>query len=119
MRTIEEKNRMIAEFMGVNKNNNGTYELPQFGRLNLGGEFKTEFNDTQLKYHLSWEWLMPVVEEIEENDRFDVEILQFGTIIKDNQVEIVNNVADISFNKKIDHTYNAVVEFIEWYNENK
>jgi len=32
-------------------------------------------------------------------------------------VEVINNVADISFSNKIEHTYDAVVKFIKWYNE--
>lgn len=63
-------------------------------------------------YHNSWDWLMPVVEKIESDERYDVEILQYGTRILDNQKEIVNNIANISFDKKINHTYQAVVEFI-------
>ena len=43
--------------------------------------------------------------------------MQYGTRISDNQKEIVNNIANISFDKKIDHTYNAVVEFIKEYND--
>ena len=56
---------------------------------------------------------MPVVERIESNERYDVEILQYGTRITDNQKEIVNNIANISFDKKINHTYDAVIEFIK------
>ncbi len=70
-------------------------------------------------YHCSWDWLMPVVEKIESDERYDVDILQYGTRISDNQKEIVNNIANISFDKKIDHTYKAVVEFINQYNKNK
>jgi hypothetical protein len=58
---------------------------------------------------------MPVVEKIESYERYDVEIVQYGTKIMDNQKEIVNNIADISFDKKIEHTHQAVVEFIKRY----
>ena len=56
---------------------------------------------------------MPVVEKIESYERYDVDILQYGTRISDNQKEIVNNIANTSFDTKIDHTYQAVVEFIK------
>ena len=84
-------NKLIAEFMEVD------------GFLDL----------SQMEYHISWNWLMPVVEKIESDERYDVDILQYGTRITDNQKEIVTNVADISFNSKIDHTYDAVVRFLK------
>ena len=89
-----ENNKLIAEFMNY----------PDLG---------TEGDFSYLRYHASWDWLMPVVDKIESDDRYDVDILQYGTRITDNQKEIVNNIADISFDKKIEHTHNAVVEFIK------
>ena len=75
--------------------------------------------DLVMKYDVSWDWLMPVVEKIEENEEIDVNILLNGTIIFKwkTKEDIVNNVADISFVKKIEHTYSAVVGYIEWLNK--
>jgi hypothetical protein len=56
---------------------------------------------------------MPVVEKIESDERYDVDILQYGTRIREGKKDIVNNIADISFYNKIDHTYDAVVKFIK------
>ena len=95
-----KENKLIAEFMGYSPVS-GVYVSR-----------KDEFHIDEMQYDISWDWLMPVVEKIESDDRYDVEILQYGTRIRDNQKEIVNNVADISFDKKIDHTYDAVVRFI-------
>ncbi len=87
-------NKLIAEFMEVD------------GFLSL----------SQMNYHTSWDWLMPVVEKIERDERYDVDILQYGTRIRENsKKEIVNNIADISFDKKIEHTYDAIVKFIQYY----
>ena len=89
-------NKLIAEFMEVD------------GFLSL----------SQMEYHQSWNWLMPVVEKIESDERYDVEILQYGTRIiertKTDCIEVVNNIADISFDSKIDHTYDAIVKFIKY-----
>lgn len=104
MKTTEENNRMIAEFMGVNKNNNGTYELPQFGSLRPSGDFRTEFESTQLKFHTSWDWLMPVVEECAKK-----------STTSNQRDKITFSLLSMDINKM----YNAVVQFIEWYNENK
>ena len=67
----------------------------------------------ELEFHTSWDWLMPVIEKIESMG-FDVNILSNGTQIIDysNNIEITNNVSDISFDRKIDHTYQAIVRFV-------
>ena len=113
---IEENNKLIAEFMEL------VYAPPSkrwddwFTKDGIRVTFGSRI---PLQYHSSWDWLMTVVEEIETDERFDVNILQYGTIITDNQKEVVNNVADISFDRKIDHVYDAVVKFIKFYNESK
>ena len=98
-------NELIAEFMGVGK----YYEAQSSNQFN--------------HYHNSWDWLMPVVEKIESDERYDVEILQYGTRIiertKTDLIEVVNNIADISFDSKIEHTYDAIVKFINEYNKRK
>ena len=103
---MEASNKLIAEFMGI-ENTNGLV----FQDANT-----KEFHS--IKYHTSWDWLMPVVEKIENDKRYDVNILQYGTIICDNQIEIINNIANISFDRKIEHTYDAIVQFIKEYNKN-
>ena len=112
-------NKLIAEFMGL-----------QLVPCNIGTENGTVTEGYQhpkvdvpctadgLQYKYSWDWLMPVVEKIESDERYDVDILQYGTRIREGQKEIVNNIADISFDKKIEHTYDAVVEFINQLNNN-
>lgn len=52
MNTLEN-NKLIAEFMG----------LVVSDRDNYTSELHTNV-DADLKYHTSWKWLMPVVEEI-------------------------------------------------------
>lgn len=99
-------NKLIAEFMGVK-----SYEAS--GYTNFVYSEDNHRTEVDLAYHDSWDWLMPVVEKIESDERYDVDILQYGTRIRDNQKEIVTNVADISFNSKIDHTYDAVVRFLK------
>lgn len=101
MKTIEENNRLIAEFMSSQK-------------------VTTHHN----QYHVSWNELMSVVEKIEEleDGRFDVNILKNGTQIFEFSASgrlIVDNVANISFYEKIEHIYDAVVKFIKWYNKQK
>ena len=103
-------NKLIAEFMQSIED--GLY---------LDGLYfhKGGYYDTNMEFHTSWDWLMPVVEKIEEDEEIDVNILLNGTRIFKwrTDTDIVNNVAKISFDKKIEHVYAAVVEFIKKLNK--
>ena len=85
--------------------------------------YNQEAEVKSFSYHTSWDWLMEVVEKIESDERYDVEILQYGTRIiertKTDLIEVVNNIADISFDSKIEHPYDAIVKFINEYNKRK
>ena len=110
-------NKLIADFMDVQYKSDEDY-FKELKEMREDGIFYEQgYMESQLNYHESWDWLMPVVEKIESDDRYDVDILQYGTRIRDNQKEIISNVADISFENKIEHTYDAVVEFIKQLNK--
>lgn len=114
-----ENNKLIAEFMLLEKNDLSCKHSELIG-------YKKDENDifrlpSQLKYHSDWNWLMGVVERIEflDNGKFDVNLLKNGTQIFEYQAGgkvIIDNVGEISFDNKIEHVYQAVVEFIKWYN---
>ena len=75
-----DNNKLIAEFMGEEQ-----LCLPH-----------------ELKYHTSWDWLMPVIENIDH--------LQY---------ESVKGIEDALSTRHIGDTHKAVVEFIKTYiNEN-
>jgi len=115
--TTTESNVLIAEFLNVSINENGTFELPEYGTIRPNGDFKTGFNKEQLKYHTDWNWLMNAVDKIES----------FGYVfqLQGNSATFFKNktfkepIWNDSFigNTKLKATYNAVVEFIKWYNE--
>lgn len=108
MKTLEEKNAMIAEFMG--------YEIMY---RPFGEEF-IEISDTELcdlndlKYHDSWDWLMPVAERIESICGCHLLITPTVTNIEYKKIKISQ-----WQHSKIKNTYEAVCEFIKMYNENK
>lgn len=105
MKTTEGNNRMIAEFMGASG-------------FDMLGE------KVEPKYHTSWDWLMPVVEKIEsiKNEHgFTYSVRMSGKFCT---VESVNySMIDMQLkgagNTKLQATYQAVVQFIEWYNKQK
>ena len=109
-----ENNILIAEFMGAVISN----KFVSFPDIKLDDNLgvisnNRSFND--LHYNTSWDWLMKVVEQIERFETVDVDILQYGTKIHNYKTgfEYVNNIANISFDNKIEHTYDAVVDFIK------
>tara|TARA_R110000772_G_scaffold24943_4_gene65452 strand:+ start:2166 stop:2525 length:360 start_codon:yes stop_codon:yes gene_type:complete len=116
---ITESNKLIAEFMGGNFNNDGV-ELKNFENL-----LKCYMNN-ELKYHKSWDWLMPVVEKIQSLHETKTE---FGTLIDISTTHVSIRCKDfkysidkISKNWKcfdINNLYKVIVEFIKWYNEQK
>jgi len=137
----ELNNKLIAEFMGLVQNPSdprsfGFNVLEENGKI-VGAEWwKIPL------YHNSWDWLMPVVDKIESidlkdmfytwDDEEDGKRYNFEGI----SVEIENNRCWIyghmaldpywtfnektfreSYSSKIEATYNAIVEFINWYNK--
>ena len=95
-------NILIAEFMNIEQNDGCFLYDAQIGTEHIAPEC--------LEYNDNWNWLMKVVEQIEQFETVDVDILQYGTKIHNYKTgfEYVNNIGNI----KIEHTYNAVVEFI-------
>lgn len=137
MKTTEEKNRMIAEFMGYefdieNKceiiedfdivENIQTYEVEGGIRIVEGGYVITRFLPEQMRYHTSWDWLMPVVDKIEVLSFYvDIYSINAATaskcqISKHSEDKVISSA--VSYNKK-EAVYESVIQFIEWYNENK
>ena len=93
-------NKLIAEFMGL-ETPDGVY----FEYLTKDGERSKLTHFMLLEYHLSWDWLMPVANEIiksrdEQNADWDLTDLKYS--LQTTNIELV---------------YKAVVEFIK--NQNK
>jgi hypothetical protein len=78
-------------------------------------------------YHSSWDWLMPVVEKIETLDRLGgvVQIVQgqckiTSRMAGDSSVYAnKSNYISMGAKGKLLSTYEAVIEFIKWYNEQR
>ena len=113
-----ENNRLIAEFMGLRTNSYGDYNIDK----DVMGFDMIVCSLADTKFHTSWDWLMPVVEKIEDIEcketstdlvgyhLYDVEIRQNVTTIHGTNIEETAG-------GKLFNTYNAVVEFIKKYND--
>jgi hypothetical protein len=94
---ILQGNQLIAEFMG-----------------------QTFAHAYYLKYHKDWNELMPVVEKIESLG-YDVTIdgkrcyITYG----DYGTKTYEHIADEECQSKLEAVYNAVIQFIHYYNSNK
>jgi hypothetical protein len=113
-----ENNKLIAEFIGLTYRTKKDYQ----------GWYKdSSFTDRicsfdGLKFHTDWNWLMQVVEKIEKEHEFNTK-LWYNRTRKDYQMQLfyTDFEKDIIVNSKskIEAVYNACIEFIKWYNENK
>jgi hypothetical protein len=93
-RIIAEFNKLIAEFMELSIKEGVCYYTDKDDMFPMGIEVEEPF----LPYDTSWDWLMPVVD-------------------KCYQEHMSKHIADAVMTCDIDTTYKAVVEFINWYNE--
>ena len=103
---METSNKIIAEFMGYIKHTQTKAYLTTDGY----------FHERDLKFHKDWNWLMEVVEKIES--------IGFTFETKKNWARITRKGENIILRweedkTKIEAVYNACIEFIKWYNENK
>lgn len=155
--TIEEGNKLIAEFMDAKKmyfkiyrdgnpskyygekisatpfkdvpfndnihesgRNMTKHPLLQHHAWQMTPENTTPVYDSWLKYHSSWDWLMPVVEKIEA--------LGYEVVITSGMCHIFNtkdlnnefcNKSNNNKTSKIELVITTILEFIQWYNQNK
>jgi len=116
-------NELIAIYIGAKKT--------MYGRYMLDDESGLIFEPNQLMYDRSWDWLMLVVNKIEDESKVPMSI-----IIKVNKVDIIYkwfvifypNRASVDYiggafvssssESKIEAVWKAVVKYINWYNKN-
>ncbi len=91
MRTTE-KNKLLAEFLGV------------------------QHQKMAMNFNSNWNLLMEVVEKIESLGFFFEIKSNWVRITKKREIIVIRWEQD---KNKIEATYNACVEFIQWYNQNK
>lgn len=109
-----EGNKLIAEFMG------GVYYADC---SRWGGNIPGYCDSDELQYHTSWDWLMPVFEKIESTKckRYNRDYVPTITIGRKSCVITVYFDTDFVTlgSSKIEAAWNAIVDFIQWYNDDK
>ena len=123
MDNIIENNRIIAEFMGFIADK--SFEVKLVDGINTSCYYYKDdvmYLPEVMAYHSDWSWLMEVVEKIEslptmkDNGNFFFEIHQDSvTVFNSTRMDIIIEV--IGQGSRINNTYQAVIEFIQWYNK--
>lgn len=126
----EENNKLIAQFMGEDINKKGTGLYPHSIESGIS-RVSIPFN-----YHNSWNWLMPVVQKIEEEHNYFSKLECIGIGIYDfsfnqhqfqdpDELELPEGILVRTDERvsgfitaKFEAMYIAVTEYIKWYNEN-
>jgi len=120
---MEKNNKLIAEFMDLTIKEGVCYYTDADDMFPMGIEVEAPY----IPYDDDWNWLMRVVDKIEDirfdNEdkdsfvsyhRYDVDNRGIGCAITDVQEGKVVGCGDYA--TKRESTYNAVVEFIKFYN---
>jgi hypothetical protein len=129
---IEEGNRLIADFIGYEKDflaeegEEPRYFVYDHLECIADGvdwwdtvemDWSSWLYPKDMKFHFSWDWLMPVVERI-ENKGYDVFINGLYCRITDCGLSDFE-IESTEVSNKREAVFKAVVEFIKWYNENE
>ena len=108
-----ENNKLLAEFIGYN------VETDLYGGIPVKGMKTITVRTDSLKFHSDWNWLMEVVDKIENLDFIFSIHHEVVNIFNGETKE--NGIYSETFqgSTKLITTYNACVEFIKWYNGQK
>jgi len=91
-------------------------EVSKAGLLNYyHRECGTWYEEHELSYNVSQKWLMPVVDKIESLRDANGDAYRFTIDMCNAQIE-GTNIEIIGGAYKLNTIYQAVVEFIKWYN---
>ena len=96
---MEKTNKLIAEFMGLNKKEfkSGLINYYHIDYHDYDNKYHwTWYEADELSYDASWDWLMPVVQKIEQNCE-----------------GVPQELLNVSLYSNMKEVYNAVVEFIK------
>ena len=127
-----ENNELFAEFLEWKKNEDGTFESPskffwEDSHAHMSWNVvRYDWKPSNMLFDVDWNWLMEVVEKIENQYRSKFSKNTFPCVsissicckisFYGNYEEVITNIVRPT---KIEAVYQACLEFIKWYNENK
>lgn len=127
---IQEGNKLIAEFIGW-KYNSKEYNW-RHSRIDWSSWVDLKnVGHKEMFFHSSWDWLMPVVEEIEAIEvdttplpprpdpmpkRLFWVSIQKSNITIAEDYKITSIAERFNYKSKIEATWECIVQFIKWYN---
>jgi len=115
--STEKGNELIAAFMGLHYHKSGWVDISH-----IDGNYEC----TELKYSYAWDWLMPVIEKIENKwidgaksiCKIEGDKVQIYHIVGYNNTDFATN---YGYNgekyDKITKVFLSVVDFVKWYNQ--
>ncbi len=109
---IIESNKLIAEFMGY-RSFTSNQQNDYFEINNL------PFKASELQFHTSWDWLHQAIDKIETLgyvvavERYITHITKHESLDLDN---FINCMATKESDTRMQIAYDAVIQFIKWYN---
>lgn len=112
----EENNKLIAEFMEWKFIDNEyiTTHYKTYICIDKNIHITKRYSLTELEFHRSWDWLMPVVEKCTQigfrDQEFDSEIyIKWEEIFDDTGMFLGNHINEV---------YESCIAFIKWYKNN-
>jgi hypothetical protein len=120
----KENNKLIAEFLIGNQpvsfiGDDGAYDL--FGVTELNDIFsdipsdcpdaKHFFLPSEMEFHSSWDWLMPVVKKLSDTEEEDGESFSMDAIMAEQSLMLGLSTGDINI------AFDGVIKSIECYNK--
>lgn len=97
---IAKQNELIVRFLDWNEGEDSTPECLFFEAFNEPTDQRTL---DEMLFNKSWDWLMPVIDQIK--------------CVGVDEYTLIDNIDDVLICIELQKTFEAVIEFIEWYNE--
>jgi len=108
---IDEGNKLIALFMA-------SFEEFENDRQVIINDIENKGAVGSMQYHKEWDWIMPVVDQVESIELVSVNIsVDVVEIFNMTDYELITRVEVIE--TKIIRLWIAIVQFIQWYNKQK